>query len=169
MLAEMPALPTWRSPDRRIVLAGDAAHAMHPAVGNGGASAVEDAEVLSLCVAHFGLSKSAGAGGNGSSHGGVGAATAAYEHLRKPRVERIQTMAHEINEILEGRVAADGAYERQEGRGAQQAVLKARLDRGGVLGRARADIKAPWATPEGKQWLYGTDVGAEAVEYLQRC
>lgn len=106
-------------------------------MANGGASAVEDAEVLSLCVAHFGL-------------GGVPAATAAYERLRNPRVERIQQMAREINTFLEGSEADDddGARERQAAMKAKLAETRAVLDRGGPLERARPNKVAPWSTPE---------------------
>ncbi len=45
-LYELPSLPYWRQ--GRVVLLGDAAHAMTPNLGQGGAQAIEDAVVLSI-------------------------------------------------------------------------------------------------------------------------
>lgn len=59
----------------RCALIGDAAHASPPTLAQGAAMALEDAVVLSECL---------------RSHGKVQDALQAYEHRRRPRVERVQ-------------------------------------------------------------------------------
>lgn len=73
---EMPRLPVWQ--DGRIVLVGDAAHATSPSAGQGASLAIEDAVALGRCL------RSYAAGGSG-----VPAAPAAYERLRRARVEKV--------------------------------------------------------------------------------
>ncbi|KAG0648012.1 FAD-dependent monooxygenase atA [Hyphodiscus hymeniophilus] len=46
----LPNLDTWTSPTRRVILLGDAAHAMPPASGQGAAQALEDAYSLSMLL-----------------------------------------------------------------------------------------------------------------------
>lgn len=69
---DVPRVPRWHR-DRMIVL-GDAAHATAPSIGQGAAMAIEDTVVLAQCLR------------DGAS---VEAAFAAYERLRRDRVERV--------------------------------------------------------------------------------
>lgn len=69
---DMPQLPVWSS--GRVVLLGDAAHAIGPHAGQGASMAIEDAVVLSSCLADT-LD--------------YGAAFARYETLRRPRIARV--------------------------------------------------------------------------------
>ncbi len=69
---DMPQLPVWSS--GRVVLLGDAAHAIGPHAGQGASMAMEDAVVLSACLADT-LD--------------YGAAFARYEALRRPRIARV--------------------------------------------------------------------------------
>lgn len=69
---EMPSLSTWHG--GTACLAGDAAHAMQPGAGQGASLALEDAMVLAKCLRDI---------------PGVDGAFAAYERLRKRRVEKI--------------------------------------------------------------------------------
>ncbi|HSK81901.1 MAG TPA: FAD-dependent monooxygenase [Rubrobacter sp.] len=69
---DLPSVPTWyRGP---MVIIGDAAHATAPSSGQGASLAVEDAVVLARCLRDL---------------PDVGQAFAAYERLRRARVERI--------------------------------------------------------------------------------
>ncbi len=69
---DMPQLPVWSS--GRVVLLGDAAHAIGPHAGQGASMAIEDAVVLSSCLADT-LD--------------YGTAFARYENLRRPRIARV--------------------------------------------------------------------------------
>ena len=69
---DMPSVPTWyRGP---MVIVGDAAHATSPASGQGASMAIEDAVVLAKCLRDL---------------PDIRLAFAAYEQLRRERVERV--------------------------------------------------------------------------------
>jgi FAD-dependent urate hydroxylase len=69
---DLPSVPTWhRGP---MVIIGDAAHATAPSSGQGASMAIEDAVVLSRCLRDL---------------PDIPQAFAAYEQLRRARVERI--------------------------------------------------------------------------------
>jgi FAD-dependent urate hydroxylase len=69
---DMPSVPTWhREP---LVIVGDAAHAASPASGQGASMAIEHAVVLAKCLRDL---------------PDVQQAFAAYEQLRRERVERV--------------------------------------------------------------------------------
>jgi 2-polyprenyl-6-methoxyphenol hydroxylase-like FAD-dependent oxidoreductase len=69
---DMPSVPIWHQ--GRVVLVGDAAHAVSPSAGQGASLAIEDAVVLGTCL---------------RDASDAGAAFRAYEAARRPRVERI--------------------------------------------------------------------------------
>ncbi|MEU4619101.1 NAD(P)/FAD-dependent oxidoreductase [Actinoplanes sp. NPDC023801] len=69
---DLPRVPVWRGD--RIVLIGDAAHAVAPSSGQGASMALEDAVVLGHSL---------------REHRDVPAALAAYEAARRARVEKV--------------------------------------------------------------------------------
>jgi 2-polyprenyl-6-methoxyphenol hydroxylase-like FAD-dependent oxidoreductase len=69
---DMPSVPTWHR--GRMVLLGDAAHAVSPSAGQGASMAIEDAVVLARCLRDL---------------PDPAAAFQAFEATRRPRVERI--------------------------------------------------------------------------------
>ena len=69
---DLPSVPTWYRGS--LVIIGDAAHATAPSSGQGASMAIEDAVVLARCLRDLPDS---------------GQAFAAYERLRRARVERI--------------------------------------------------------------------------------
>lgn len=75
-LFEIDSLPAWSH--ARVVLLGDAAHAMSPSAGQGASLAIEDALLLARALA---------------VESERSAAFARYERERRPRVERIAKMA----------------------------------------------------------------------------
>jgi 2-polyprenyl-6-methoxyphenol hydroxylase-like FAD-dependent oxidoreductase len=69
---DMPPLPKWSSD--RVVLVGDAAHAVGPHAGQGASMGIEDALVLAACL---------------SKNGDHSDAFHRYEKLRRGRVEKV--------------------------------------------------------------------------------
>ncbi|MFI8526204.1 FAD-dependent monooxygenase [Promicromonospora sukumoe] len=69
---DVPSVPVWH--DGRMIIIGDAAHATAPSIGQGAAMAIEDAVVLAKCLRDLPT---------------VESAFAAYEGLRRERVERV--------------------------------------------------------------------------------
>ena len=78
----LPA-PAWHS--GRVVLIGDAAHAMSPMMGQGGCMAIEDALVLAEEL---------------RSAGDIPAAIAAYEKRRRPRVDWVREQSRALTELV---------------------------------------------------------------------
>jgi FAD-dependent urate hydroxylase len=70
-LEDLPSIPTWSR--GRTVLVGDSAHATSPSSGQGASQAVESAVQLARCLRDLPVDR----------------AFAAYEHLRRGRVERV--------------------------------------------------------------------------------
>jgi FAD-dependent urate hydroxylase len=112
---DLPEVPTWwRGP---MVIVGDAAHAPSPTSGQGASMAAEDAVVLAKCLRDL---------------PDIPQALAAYERLRRRRVERI---------------VADGA---RTGRTKTQ----------GPVGRALSAVMLPLVfrflvTEKSRAWIYG--------------
>jgi 2-polyprenyl-6-methoxyphenol hydroxylase-like FAD-dependent oxidoreductase len=69
---DMPALPSWHR--GRVVLMGDAAHAVGPHAGQGASMAIEDALVLAACL---------------DAEPRIATAFARYERLRRNRVDNV--------------------------------------------------------------------------------
>ncbi|HEY7064992.1 MAG TPA: NAD(P)/FAD-dependent oxidoreductase [Chloroflexota bacterium] len=78
-LEDIPTVPTWSR--GRMVLVGDAAHATSPSSGQGASLAIESAVQLARCLRDLPHPE----------------AFAAYEALRRARVERIIKMAARVN------------------------------------------------------------------------
>ena len=77
---DLPTVPTWRND--RMVIIGDAAHAVSPSSGQGASMAAEDAVTLARCLRDL---------------PDVPKALAAYERLRRERVERIVAWGSRMN------------------------------------------------------------------------
>jgi len=77
-LYDRTPLARWHA--GRIGLLGDAAHAMLPFFAQGAAQAIEDAVVLAACL-------------RGIDAGGVPAALARYDAIRRPRASEVQRMS----------------------------------------------------------------------------
>jgi len=78
---DLPSIPRWHH--RRVVLVGDAAHAVSPSSGQGASLAMEDALMLAKCLRDIPEPE---------------AAFARYEALRRPRAERIVAVGRKRGE-----------------------------------------------------------------------
>ncbi len=105
----MPRLPTWHAGP--MIVIGDAAHAPSPSSGQGASLAIEDAVLLGKCLRDL---------------PGPDRAFAAFEQLRRPRVERIIKQAARVNSNKAATGAARTSVFRQihRQRQARQAALR---------------------------------------------
>ncbi|MFE7289505.1 FAD-dependent monooxygenase [Streptomyces noursei] len=88
-MERMPSVPHWHR--GRMVLVGDAVHAPSSSSGQGASLAIESAVELARCL---------------RDRPTYGEAFAAYEALRRPRVEAIGQSAAAVNEVKAGKSAA---------------------------------------------------------------
>jgi FAD-dependent urate hydroxylase len=85
-IRDLPPLPRWHR--GRVVLLGDAVHAMAPDLGQGGCQALEDGLYLSQLLSQDGI--------------GPEEAFAVYEATRKPRAEDIVRRARRRSDVTHG-------------------------------------------------------------------
>lgn len=88
----MPALPSWLSEQKRVVLVADAAHAMMPAAGQGANLALEDDYFLGRLV---------NAVSDGTVGAELGSALQFWEELRRDRVDQVLEVAKGMNKLRE--------------------------------------------------------------------
>ena len=81
-LRDLPPQPAWHR--GRLVLLGDAVHAMLPNLGQGGCQAIEDGAALAAAL---------------RDEPDVATALAAYESARKPRAERVARESRRMSRI----------------------------------------------------------------------
>ncbi len=93
-ILEREPLPAWS--DGRVVLIGDACHPMTPYMAQGAAMAMEDAAVLSRCLA-------------GVDADGIAEAFGRFEQSRKERASRVQLGSHQ-NRFMSGQTDPDWLY-----------------------------------------------------------
>lgn len=154
-LAELPPLSTCRSEKGGVVLLGDAFHAMLPHAGSGGSTAIEDGAVLGECVAW--------AWENGRS---IADATQAYETLRKPRVERFQSISREGVRWMNGSFAAERNATLAKRLQVEQVYLARPEEERRADPRPEPDINAPYMSPGYQQWAFGYEAFKETQDYL---
>ena len=91
-IGTLPPLSRWHDPTGRVALLGDAAHAMTPNLGQGAATALEDAWTLAECLGR---------------HGGAGpAALRSYARRRRGRTRWLAWQSGLLGRViqLDGRV-----------------------------------------------------------------
>ena len=93
-IIERDPLPRWSG--GRVVLLGDACHPMTPYMAQGAAMAMEDAAVLSRCLA-------------GADLADLGSRCIQFEALRKERTSRMQLNSHR-NEFMSSATDPDWVY-----------------------------------------------------------
>ncbi|KAK4502673.1 hypothetical protein PRZ48_006099 [Zasmidium cellare] len=140
-LCDLPPLETCRSGNGRVVLIGDAFHAMIPHSASGGNSSIEDAACIAECLDWAYRNNKP-----------ISLATQAFEHLRKPRVERMQEASRE-SALKEGTKLFDAALEVPE-----EERKKAP--------KPEKDMHERFPLPGYVQWLWEYDAIEVAREYL---
>ncbi|MFV2013495.1 MULTISPECIES: FAD-dependent oxidoreductase [unclassified Micromonospora] len=80
---DLPTVPTWRN--ERMVIIGDACHAVSPSGGQGVSMAIEDAVELGRCLRDVPNSADA---------------LARYEQIRRPRVEKVVEFGREASRSI---------------------------------------------------------------------
>jgi len=94
-LADRDPMPRWS--DGRIMLMGDAAHPMTPTMAQGAAQSLEDAVIMSRCLARFGFED-------------VASAFRTFEAHRRARTAQIQVTSHR-NVWMRGRTDGGWLYD----------------------------------------------------------
>ena len=157
-LGELPPMQTFRSDNGRVMLLGDAAHAQIPHSASGGNSAIEDGACIGECL-HY-ASK---------CNKSIADATAAFETIRKPRVERMQLASHDGYGFLSA--GGEGKEQRDAFLGAlvkaNEEELKLPVEERKKKPLPPADMNAPFPTPPYLQWLYGYDAIAETRRWCE--
>ncbi|KAL1966637.1 hypothetical protein VTN77DRAFT_4048 [Rasamsonia byssochlamydoides] len=139
-LADLPPLPTWVSRSGKVVLIGDAAHAMLPYLAQGAAMAIEDGAALGECLDRAATKRD------------IPRVLQAFQTIRKPRCERVQLGARENGHIWH---LHDGKEQEQRDKAMKQAATQ-------------RDSVNPnqWSDADFQPWLFGHDVFAYTNEML---
>lgn len=157
----LPQLPTYSSENGRLVLVGDAAHAMLPAAASASNAAIEDAAALSECVSAC------------KTREDLREALDAYEMVRKPRNDRIW----EISIISQRNVSSYTAASYDDAVAIRNERLKKATEelaehlklsseeRKTLQGSQVGDEQAVYPSPALLKWLYGYDAIA-AVSFV---
>ncbi len=90
-LNDRELLPQWSFLDGRVVLLGDAAHAMLPHQGSGAGHAIEDAYILGLSLRDYFL----------SSLQDLSTWTSVYQRVRLPRAQKAQITSRQAGDVYE--------------------------------------------------------------------
>jgi len=90
-ISDLPVLSSWTR--GRVLLIGDAAHAIPPSSGQGASQALEDAQQLAVLV------KAALLAGGLQSTAGISAVFTELQRLRKPRVDKVDQFARQCGDV----------------------------------------------------------------------
>ncbi|KAL7925150.1 hypothetical protein ACQKWADRAFT_285193 [Trichoderma austrokoningii] len=138
-IAEVPNLPRWSSKAGRVVLLGDAAHAMHPNAAQGYSTIVEDIGVLQLLLS------------SASAKANVPKVVNVWQAIRKPRAERVKEFSRWNTKHLSGRT--------------EHAIGVSHAD--SVMDGVVADANAEFSSLEFWKWNVEYDALAEAKKYVE--
>ncbi|KIW96495.1 uncharacterized protein Z519_03564 [Cladophialophora bantiana CBS 173.52] len=133
---------SWTNLEKNFVLLGDSCHPMLPYLAQGANSSIEDGAVLGRLLSYV------------TSKEQLPSAITLYEHLRKPRSERI---ARETFHQREEFHMPDGP-EQQE----RDKLFESQLGK-----EISGKFPSRWTCPEVQPWLYGYDAYREADEAVK--
>jgi salicylate hydroxylase len=146
-LADLPPLSSWVSESGRVVLIGDAAHAMVPYLAQGASMAIEDGAALAECLSRLRTREE------------IPRYLASFESVRKSRCERIQDCSRlngDMWHMPDGpeQEARDKALKKD---GFQEDLTPTDLD------GANPNL---WSDKGFQPWLFGHNVFAETSKVL---
>jgi 2-polyprenyl-6-methoxyphenol hydroxylase-like FAD-dependent oxidoreductase len=149
----LPELQTYSSENGRLVLVGDAAHAMLPAAASASNAAIEDAGTLAECVSAC------------KTKDELRAAIDAYESIRRPRNNRIWEISIVSQRNVSSYTATEVSYEdamairNERLKKATEELaehLKLSSEERKILQASQAgDEHAVYPSPALLKWLYG--------------
>ena len=140
-IADLPPLPTWVGPSGKVVLLGDACHAMVPFLAQGAAQAIEDGACLAECLGRL------------QSRSQLPTLLHAYEAIRKPRTDRIQNGTRDTSFVWH---YPDGPEQQARDRAFKNMALEAR-DESVDDELAKANPNS-LSSKEFQPWLFGHDI-----------
>ena len=148
-LADLPTLPTWISESGRVVLIGDAAHAMVPYLAQGASMAIEDGAALAECLSRVKTDQE------------IPKYLEVFQQVRKSRCERIQECSRLNGDMWH---MADGPE--QEAR--DRSLKRDDFEEDAVpvdLDSANVNL---WSDKGFQPWLFGHDAIADTNTVLDR-
>jgi salicylate hydroxylase len=139
-LSEIEEQPTWVSKSGKVVVIGDASHAMVPHLAQGAAMALEDAAAMAACVEQA------------SDLRDLPTAMARFQEIRRARCYHIQREASELGETwhLSDGPAQQGRDEKMHHGG-----------RANWVSGVESDNPNRWDDPQFQPWLFAYDAYAE--------
>ncbi|RVX72524.1 hypothetical protein B0A52_03714 [Exophiala mesophila] len=147
-LADLPPLPTWLSQSGKVVLIGDAAHAMVPFLAQGASMSIEDGPALAECLSRVRELED------------IPKYLRVFEQLRKPRCEKLQLCSR-----LNGQMwhLPDGPQQEERDRGFERDdFAKAETEQS----EQESENVNPWSDRNFQPWLFGYDIVKETRKAL---
>lgn len=146
-LADLPPIPRWVGKNGRVVLIGDAAHAMVPYLAQGAATSIEDGAALAECISRA------------TDVSMIPSVLEAFQELRKARCEIIQAGSRSNGDIWH---MPDGPQQEQRDRDMQAELQGKASDK--TNGDAKSNgVQNPnrWSDKDFQPWLFGYDAANE--------
>ncbi|KUJ16928.1 FAD/NAD(P)-binding domain-containing protein [Mollisia scopiformis] len=138
------SLPRWVTPSSKVLIMGDAAHAMVPYMSQGAAMAVEDGAALATVLSLIDTAED------------IPAALMAFETVRMKRSGQMQAAS-----LLNGKLwhFPDGPEQ----------ILRDESMKAEVEGRSFSWSANQWSDPVTQWWAYGYDAEKEVEDEWERC
>jgi salicylate hydroxylase len=136
-------LTTWLAPGARLIVIGDAAHAMVPYMSQGAAMAIEDGAALAEVLSYIQDKKD------------IGQALHVFEYERKQRAGGMQSAS-----LVNGKLWHFGDGPQQK---ARDLGMRAELEN-----RATLQSTNQWSDPVTEHWAYGYNAESAVKESWER-
>lgn len=153
-LADLPPLLRWVSRSGRVVLIGDAAHAMVPYLAQGASLSIEDGAALAECVDHA------------TDVTQIPAVLNAFAEIRKPRCETVQAGSRSNGDIWH---MPDGPEQQKRDQDMLSTMSSTAIN-GAEKQRTQKPNPNRWSDETFQPWLFGydtfTEVGSTICVFL---